>query len=157
MKNKKIRVAINGFGRIGRAFLKLSYGREDIEVVAINDLGDPDNLAYLLKYDSVYGRSNFDVQVHTKDDDIFFLLDGDYKVLIFSEKEPKDLPWKELKIDVVVESTGFFTEYKEAASHIKAGAKRVVISAPAKGDQDEKYKTILLRVNESGLIDAKIT
>lgn len=157
MQNKKVRVAINGFGRIGRAFLKLSFNREDIDVVAINDLGDPENLAYLLKYDSVYGRSEFDVQAHQKDDETFLLLDGDKKVLIFSEKEPKDLPWKELDIDVVVESTGFFTEYKKAAAHIKAGAKRVVISAPAHGEEDEKYKTVLLGVNEGGLVDAKIT
>lgn len=157
MQNKKVKVAINGFGRIGRAFLKLSFGRDDIEVVAINDLGEPDNLAYLLKYDSVYGRSEFDVQVHTKDDEVFFLLDGAKKIYLFSEQEPKDLPWKELDIDIVVESTGFFTEYKKAAAHIKAGAKRVVISAPAKGDEEEKYKTVLLGVNEDGLADAKVT
>ena len=157
MQNKKVRVAINGFGRIGRAFLKLSFSREDIEVVAINDLGEPDNLAYLLKYDSVYGRSVFEVVAHQKNDETFLLLDGDKKVLLFSEKEPKDLPWKELDIDVVVESTGFFTEYKKAAAHIKAGARRVVISAPAQGDEDEKYKTVLLGVNEDGLVDAKVT
>ena len=157
MQNKKIKVAINGFGRIGRAFLKLSFGRDDIEVMAINDLGDADNLAYLLKYDSVYGRSEFDVKVQLKDEETFLLLDGDQKILLLSEKEPKDLPWKELDIDVVVESTGFFTEYKKAAAHIKAGAKRVVISAPAKGDEDEKYKTILLGVNEGDFADSKIT
>lgn len=157
MKDKKTRVAINGFGRIGRAFLKLSFPMEQIEVVAINDLGEPDNLAYLLKYDSVYGRSEFDVAVHQKGDDTFFLLDGDKKILLFSEKEPKDLPWKELDIDVVVESTGLFTEYKKAVTHIKAGAKRVVVSAPTKGEEDEKYKTVLLSVNEEMFLDANVT
>lgn len=157
MSKQKTRVAINGFGRIGRAFLKLAFSREDLEVVAINDLGEPNNLAYLLKYDSVYGRSEFDVQVHQKDDETFFLLDGMKKIYLLSESDPKKLPWKDFDIDVVVESTGFFTEYKKAAAHIKAGAKRVVISAPAKGDEEEKYKTVLLGVNEQGLVDAKVT
>jgi glyceraldehyde 3-phosphate dehydrogenase len=156
MQDKKIKVAINGFGRIGRAFLKLSFSREDIEVVAINDLGEADNLAYLLRYDSVYGRSGFDVQVHTKDDEVFLLLDGMKKVHVFAEKEPKDLPWKELDIDVVVESTGFFTTYDGAHGHIKAGAKRVVISAPLK-EEDEDSKTILLGVNDNEIKDYLVT
>lgn len=156
MQDKKIKVAINGFGRIGRAFLKLSFSREDIEVVAINDLGEPDNLAYLLRYDSVYGRSGFDVQVHTKNDEVFLLLDGIKKVYVFSEKEPKDLPWKELDVDVVVESTGFFTTYDGAHGHIKAGAKRVVISAPLK-DEDEDSKTILLGVNDNEIKNYLVT
>jgi glyceraldehyde 3-phosphate dehydrogenase len=156
MQNKKVRVAINGFGRIGRAFLKLSFFREDIEVVAINDLGEPENLAYLLKYDSVYGRSEFDVQVHTKDDETFLLLDGMKKVYIFSETDPKDLPWKELDVDVVVESTGFFTTYNGAHGHIKAGAKRVVISAPIT-DEGEESATVLLGINEDKLEDFNIT
>lgn len=151
MQDTKIKVAINGFGRIGRAFLKLSFERNDIEVVAINDLGDPENMAYLLKFDSVYGRSEFDVQVHKTDGQSFFLLDGDQKVFIFSEKEPKDLPWKEMDIDIVVESTGFFTDFKDAHDHIKAGARRVVISAPAKGEENEDQGTILLGVNDARL------
>ncbi len=148
MESQKIRVAINGFGRIGRAFLKLSFTRKDIEVVAINDLGDPENMAYLLKFDSVYGRNEFDVQVHTDTDEPYFILGGLQKVMIFSEKEPKDLPWKEMAVDVVVESTGFFTDFREAHAHVKAGAKRVVISAPAKGEENEEQGTVLLGVNE---------
>jgi len=156
MQDIKIKVAINGFGRIGRAFLKLAFVREDIEIVAINDLGNPENLAYLLTYDSVYGRSGFDVQVHTKDDETFLLLDGMKKVYVYSEKEPKNLPWKELDVDVVVESTGFFTTYEGAYGHIKAGAKRVVISAPIKSE-DENSTTILLGINEHKLQETKIT
>jgi glyceraldehyde 3-phosphate dehydrogenase len=157
MQDKKIKVAINGFGRIGRAFLKLSFDREDIEVIAINDLGDPENMAYLLTFDSVYGRNGFDVQVHTEGKKPFFILDGQQKVSLFSEKDPKDLPWKELDIDVVVESTGFFTDFEDARAHIKAGAKRVVISAPAKGDETDTQGTVLLGINEDTLKDRVIT
>jgi glyceraldehyde 3-phosphate dehydrogenase len=120
MESQKIRVAINGFGRIGRAFLKLSFTRTDIEVVAINDLGDPENMAYLLKFDSVYGRNEFDVHLHTDKDQPFFILGGLQKVMIFSEKDPKDLPWKELEVDIVVESTGFFTDFEDARSGCQA-------------------------------------
>lgn len=159
MQDKKIRVAINGFGRIGRAFMKIAFNRSDIEVVAINDLGDPHNMAYLLRFDSVYGRNEFDVQVHIdeKEDDTYFMLGGMQKVLILSEKEPKKLPWKELDIDVVVEATGFFTKYEDAQLHIKAGAKRVVISAPAKGDEDDDQGTVLLGVNEEKLKTCIVT
>jgi glyceraldehyde 3-phosphate dehydrogenase len=157
MESQKIRVAINGFGRIGRAFLKLSFTRTDIEVVAINDLGDPENMAYLLKFDSVYGRNEFDVHLHTDKDHPFFILGGLQKVMIFSEKDPKNLPWKELNIDIVVESTGFFTDFEDARVHIKAGAKRVVISAPAKGKENEEQGTILLGVNEEKLKTCMVT
>lgn len=157
MESQKIRVAINGFGRIGRAFLKLSFTRTDIEVVAINDLGDPDNMAYLLKFDSVYGRNEFDVHLHTDKEQPFFILGGQQKVMIFSEKDPKDLPWKELNIDIVVESTGFFTDFEDARAHIKAGAKRVVISAPAKGEENEEQSTILLGVNEDKFKTCMVT
>lgn len=157
MQDKKIRVAINGFGRIGRAFLKLSFTRNDMEVVAINDLSDPENMAYLLKFDSVYGRNEFDVHLHNEEEQPFFILGGEQKVLLFSEKEPKKLPWKELDIDVVVESTGFFTHYKDAHGHVKAGAKRVVISAPAKGEENEDQGTILLGVNDLALKTCEIT
>jgi glyceraldehyde 3-phosphate dehydrogenase len=149
---KKIKVAINGFGRIGRAFLKLAANNSSIEVVAINDLGDPENLAYLLKYDSVYGRSEFDIEVIAEKKDTFFLINGEQKIQIFSEKDPKKLPWKELDIDVVVESTGIFRKFEDARLHIKAGAKKVVISAPAKSDpKDESEATVLVGVNEEKL------
>lgn len=153
----KIRVAINGFGRIGRAFLKLSYDRNDLVVVAINDLGDPDNMAYLLKYDSVYGRSEFDVQVRNEDDQPYLLLGGSQKVLIFSEKEPKKLPWKENEVDIVVESTGFFTDFEDARDHLRAGARRVVISAPAKGEENDQQGTILLGVNDGKFTTTDVT
>lgn len=157
MNEKKIKVAINGFGRIGRAFLKLAYSRPELEVVAINDLGEPENLAYLLRYDSVYGRNEFDVAVHADEDETFFILGGMNKVQVFSEKNPKDLPWKELEIDVVVESTGFFTDFKDAGLHIKAGAKRVVISAPAKGEENDTQGTVLLGVNDEKLRTCPVT
>src|ERR1035437_303067 len=143
-----IRVAINGFGRIGRAFVRRSYGR-DIEIVAVNDLGSLENLAYLLKYDTVYGRAPFSVE--TKDG--ILLIDGK-EVKFFSEKDPAMLPWKDLNIDVVIESTGFFTEYEKAQAHITAGAKRVIISAPAKGVGGE---TVLMGVNEEKLQTCQIS
>lgn len=157
MNDKKIRVAINGFGRIGRAFLKLSFNRSDIEVVAINDLGDPENMAYLLRYDSVYGRNEFDVQLHAEEKVPFLMLGGLRKVQIFSEKEPKKLPWKELEIDIVVESTGFFTDFEEARAHLKAGARKVVISAPAKGEENDEQGTVLLGVNEEKFMTCDVT
>lgn len=143
-----IRVAINGFGRIGRAFARRSYGR-DIEIIAVNDLGSLENLAYLLKYDTVYGRAPFSVEA--KDGNL--VVDGK-EVKFFSEKDPAQLPWKELAIDVVVESTGFFTEYEKAQAHITAGARRVVISAPAKG---EIGATVLMGINEEKLATCEIT
>lgn len=139
---KKIRVAINGLGRIGRAFVRQAYDRADIELVAINDLGAHDNLAYLLTYDTVYKRAPF--KVATKGENL--VIDGT-EVRTFAEKEPAKLPWKELAVDVVVESTGFFTDYDAAQAHITAGARRVVISAPAKGDES-LGATILLGINE---------
>lgn len=155
---KKTRVAINGFGRIGRAFMKLAYDSKDLEVVAINDLGDPENMAYLLRFDSVYGRNPFDVQVQ-EDDKLgtCFLLGGNQRVSLLSEKEPKKLPWKELDIDVVIESTGFFTDYDDARDHVKAGAKRVIISAPAKGEENDDQGTVLLGVNDAKLKTCTVT
>jgi glyceraldehyde 3-phosphate dehydrogenase len=144
-KNKKLKVAINGFGRIGRAFLKLAWERPELEIVAINDLGDVHMLAYLLRYDTVYGNWKHEVVI----DGNSLVLDGK-KVTIVSEKNPSDLPWGEMGIDIVVESTGFFTQYDKAHAHIVAGAKKVVISAPAKQGEDTSIlgETILLGVNE---------
>jgi glyceraldehyde 3-phosphate dehydrogenase len=121
---KPIRVAINGFGRIGRAFTRRSWGR-GVEIVAVNDLGSVESLAYLLKYDTVYKRAPFSVEA--KDGK---LLIGGKEVAFLQEKDPAKLPWKDLDIDVVVESTGFFTDYEKAKAHVDAGAKHVVISAP---------------------------
>ncbi|MFA6503178.1 MAG: type I glyceraldehyde-3-phosphate dehydrogenase [Candidatus Paceibacterota bacterium] len=145
---KSTRVAINGFGRIGRAFVRRSYGR-DIEIVAVNDLGSLENLAYLLKHDTVYGTAPFSVEA--KDGNL--IIDG-REVKFLSEKDPANLPWKDLQIDVVVESTGFFTEYEKAQAHITAGAKRVVISAPAKGSAGA---TVLMGVNEEKLSSCTVS
>lgn len=143
-----VRVAINGFGRIGRAFARRVQGR-GVEIVAVNDLGSLENLAYLLKYDTVYGRAPFSVEAKSDT-----LVIGGKEVKFFSEKDPEQLPWKELAIDIVVESTGFFTDYEKAQAHIRAGARRVVITAPAKG---EGGATVLMGVNEEKLADCPIT
>lgn len=145
------KVAINGFGRIGRTFFRLAFANPDIEIVAVNDLGDINNLAYLLTYDSAYGRAPFAVTV----DGDALVVDG-RRVKFIQEKDPKALPWGVLGVDVVVESTGFFTTYEGASAHIEAGAKRVVISAPAKGSE-ELGKTILMGVNEKDLQTCAVT
>ncbi len=145
-----IRVAINGFGRIGRAFARLSKDR-GIEIIAVNDLGSLENLAYLLKYDTVYGRAPFSVE--TKGN--VLLIDGK-EVKFLSEKDPAQLPWKELAVDIVVESTGLFTDYEKAKAHIDAGAKRVVITAPVKDDSGSGA-TVLMGVNQEKLATCQIS
>ena len=135
-----IKLAINGFGRIGRNAFKIAFERHDIKIVAINDLTDTKTLAHLLKHDSTYGTYDREV----KFDDQNIIVDGE-KIRVFSEKEPKDLPWSKLQIDVIIESTGFFTDPQKAAKHLDAGAKKVVISAPAKGTG---AKTVVIGVNE---------
>ncbi len=146
------RVAINGFGRIGRLFFRQAFEDKDIEIVAINDLGDLENLAYLLKYDTVYGRYGKPVEV--KDGNL--AVDGK-KIEITQEKDPVKLPWEKLKIDIVVEATGAFSEYKKARAHIDAGAKRVVITAPAKDPDGIEGKTVLVGVNEGELESVVLT
>ncbi len=152
-ETKKIRVAVNGAGRIGRTFVKLALTHSDIDMVAVNDLGDVENMAYLLKYDTVYGvnRSSIFVSADKKS----IVIDGK-NILCLSQKDPAALPWKDLAIDVVVESTGFFTSYEKARLHITAGAKRVVISAPAKSDGQESC-TILMGINEEKLKSCDVT
>jgi glyceraldehyde 3-phosphate dehydrogenase len=131
-----INVAINGFGRIGRCVFKAAIDRKaKLNIVAVNDLTDTATLDYLLRYDSVYGRWAKHNVRHTKD---ALIVDGK-KILVFAEKDPGNLPWKQLGIDVVVESTGFFTEKEGAALHLKAGAKKVVISAPTKSSDVGTY------------------
>lgn len=150
-----IRVAINGFGRIGRTFFRLAYGNPNFEVVAVNDLGDLENLAYLLEYDSVYGRSPFSVA--TKNGSL--VIQGK-EVAFMQEREPNRLPWRVMNIDVVVESTGFFTTYDSAKLHLDAGAKRVVVSAPVKGDSSVAGvlgATVLMGVNEAALDTCQIS
>jgi len=128
-----MKIAINGFGRIGRTFFRQAFGSDNIEVVAINDLTDEESLAYLLKYDTVYGRYEKQVEVAGGDGKKYLAVDGQ-KVLSLTEKDPENLPWKDLEVDVVVESTGVFADEEGASKHTKAGAKYVVISAPAKGN-----------------------
>lgn len=150
----KIRVAINGFGRIGRSFFKLAWESEDIEIVAINDLGDEENLAYLLKYDTAYGRWNHDIQTGEGK----LIVDGK-EISFLQQKDPSQLPWSDMDIDVALESTGFFTTYEDAKMHLDAGAKRVVISAPAKGDPIEGVDgaTVLMGVNTERLSTCQIS
>lgn len=152
---KKIKVAINGGGRIGRAFLRIARTREDIDIVAINDLGNIDNIAYLIKYDTAYGQKFEKVVV--SDDKKKITVDGD-EIMFLSEKEPQNLPWKDLDIDVVVESTGFFTSFEKARAHVTAGAKKVVITAPAHGNASAADEgTILMGVNCDTLKDMIVT
>ena len=133
---KKIKVGINGLGRIGRAFLRAAKKHPEIEVVAVNDLGDKSNMEYLLKYDSVYGN-------------IGCTLEG---IKYLSEKEPAKLPWGELGVDIVVESTGFFAGAEKSQGHIDAGAKRVVVTSPIKDGE-----VVLVGINEEKLKNCKIT
>lgn len=134
------RAAINGLGRIGRATLKIILEMDDIKLVAVNDLVPSSNLAYLLKYDTVYGRYHKQV-IHDEGS----LQIGNDRIKVFNEKEPENLPWKEHDIDVVFECTGIFTEYEHLVKHIKAGAKKVILSAPAKS---EDVPTIVHGVNK---------
>ena len=136
-----IRVAINGFGRLGRMTTRVLLERENVHVVAVNDLADTETLAHLFKYDSVHG--GFDGKVEVRDGQV--VMKGN-AVLFSKEKHPEKLPWKELKIDIVIESTGLFRTREEASKHLTAGAKKVIISAPAK---DADIKTVVLGINES--------
>lgn len=140
------RVAINGFGRIGRSAFKIAWERNDLEIVAINDLTDTKTLAYLLKYDSNYGTYGHEVG----HDDDSLIIDGT-KVRVLAEKDPAALPWRDMDVDVVIESTGFFTTEEGASQHVTAGAKRVVISGPTKS---EGVDTIVLGANDDVIASA---
>jgi glyceraldehyde 3-phosphate dehydrogenase len=140
------KVAINGFGRIGRLVMRNAIGRKDLDVVAINDVVTPDNLAYLFKYDSIHGRYKGSVE-HTNDS---LIIDGK-EIKVFAERDPLNLPWKKLSIDYLVESTGLFITPELAGKHLEAGAKRVLISAPAKGD----IPTFVMGVNHKNYDPAK--
>ena len=141
---KKIRVAINGFGRIGRLVLRaaLESGRKDIEFVAVNDLAPAAENAYLLQYDSVHGKLPMDVKLDGE-----YIIVGGQKIKCLSERDPSKLPWKQLKIDIVMECTGLFTSADKARVHLDNGAKRVLVSAPSNGAD----KTIVFGVNENKL------
>jgi glyceraldehyde 3-phosphate dehydrogenase len=134
------KIAINGFGRIGRCFFRIAIGQKDLEIVAINDLTDTQTLAHLLKYDSVHRAFN-----GTVDFDANHLIVNGKKILVTAAKDPRELPWKVLDIDIVIESTGHFLDRESCNKHIAAGAKRVIISAPAK---DDDIKTVVLGVND---------
>lgn len=153
-QNQKIRVGINGFGRIGRAFLRLSHNHPDIEVVAINDLGELENLAYLLSYDTAYGKAPFSVSVREGK----LVVDG-REITMVREKDPSHIPWGSLGVAVVVESTGLFESYDKANAHLVGGAKRVVISAPGKVDPSGAVQgaTVLMGINEDRLPHCAIT
>lgn len=144
MLDRKLRVAINGFGRIGRSVFKALLDNPQIEIAAINDLTDNQTLAHLLQYDSCYGRYQFEVS----SDDQHIIVNGQ-NYLALAEKDPAQLPWSALSVDIVIESTGRFTKSDQAIAHIQAGAKKVIISAPAK---DEATKNIVLSVNEADLL-----
>jgi len=152
---KKARVAINGFGRIGRTFFRMAHGNPDFEIVAVNDLGDAKNLAYLLTYDTAYGRGPYEVS--TVDGKL--IVDGK-DIAFLGERDPMKLPWKDLKIDVVVEATGVFASYEKAKAHLASGAKRVVVSAPVKDDPaaaNVKGATVLMGVNEEQIKTCEVT
>ena len=152
--NPTVRVAINGFGRIGRAFFKLAQYKKEIEIVAINDLAPVDNLAYLLKYDSAYGRAPFEVSSK-----VGFLVAGGKNIPHLSEKDPSKLPWDKMSVDVVLESTGVFNSYAKSKAHLESGARKVVISAPVKDTPggDLTGATVLVGINESVLSGCQIS
>ncbi len=140
-----MRIAINGFGRIGRAFFRLAFKEANLEIVAINDLGDLENLAYLLKHDTVYATYEKEVQAVLPNK----LIVDKKEIVFLQEKDPAQLPWKDLKIEVVIEATGVFEDYNKAKAHLSAGAKKVIITAPAKGKEGKDGQIVLLGVNGS--------
>ncbi len=137
---KKINIAINGFGRIGRVFFRIAFNNPNINIVAINDITDSATLAHLLKYDSVHRKLNADIKHDAKN-----LYVNGKEVKIFSSKDPELLPWKDLNIDIVIESTGLFLDKVSAQKHLNAGAKKIILSAPAK---DDDIRTIVMGVND---------
>jgi len=148
------RIAINGFGRIGRLFFRQAFEIPGVDVVAINDLGDVENLGYLLKYDTVYRR--YDKEVKADSQNSKLIVDGK-EIAFLQIKDPAQLPWKDLGIDIVVESTGLFDGYDKSKVHLQAGAKRVVITAPAKDDDGPDGQTVLMGVNEDKMKSCSIT
>lgn len=142
----KTRVAINGFGRIGRNAFKIAFDRQDLEIVAINDLGDTKTLAYLLQHDTNYGL--YDKKVDFDEDHL--IVEGQ-NIPVYAEKEPKDLPWKKFEVDVVIESTGRFTKSEDARKHLEAGAKKVVLSGPTKS---EDVDTVVFGANDDELLNS---
>lgn len=148
-----VKVGINGFGRIGRAFFRAGFGNADVDIVAINDLGDVENLAYLLRYDSAYRKYDRPVEVQEGK----MVVDGQ-GITFVQQKDPAQIPWRDLGVDVVVESTGFFESYDKAAGHLKGGAKRVVITAPAKETEGGvQGATVLMGLNNDRLANVQVS
>ena len=154
--NKKIKIAINGFGRIGRLFFRQAMEEPQFDIVAINDLGDVENLAYLLKYDSVYRAFPGEISVKKTSDKNYLIVNA-REILFLREKEPEKLPWKDLSVDIVVESTGVFETFEKAKAHLNAGAKKAVLTAPAKDSDSELGQTVLMGINDSKLKICKIS
>jgi len=149
------KVAINGFGRIGRTFFRMALAHPDFDIVAINDLGDLENLAYLLKYDTVYGNGQFDVKVGQG-----ALIVNGKEIAFLSERDPKLLPWGQKGVDIVIESTGFFASYEASKMHIEAGAKRVILSGPVSDDPAAAGvtgATVLMGAKDAALATSTIT
>jgi glyceraldehyde 3-phosphate dehydrogenase len=143
------RVALNGLGRIGRAFLKAAMARPELELVAVNDLADLDNLAYLLRFDSVYGRYDQPVSIETGSEPALTI--AGRRIRFLQVRDPAQLPWRDMQIDAVIEATGAFTTYEKARAHLAAGARRVVLTAPAKDEDGPDARTILVGVNLEAL------
>ena len=156
MKNKKIKIAINGFGRIGRLLFREICGDKRYDIVAINDLSDINNLAYLLKYDTIYRTYAGEVKAKQKNGSNYLEVAGD-EVLVISEPDPEKLPWKKLDVDIAVEATGRFESYEKASVHLKAGAKKVVLTAPPKDEERSDAKTVLIGINENQFKTCNIT
>src|SRR5581483_9663581 len=160
----KARVAINGFGRIGRLFFRQAFEASNLDIVAINDLGDVENLAYLLKYDTVYGRYGKEITTVAPtgggtgagSDAGKLIVDG-HEIAFLQVKDPTQLPWRDLQIDIVIESTGLFEDFAKTKVHLAAGAKRAVITAPAKDEDGPDGKTVLMGVNEGELTTCALT
>lgn len=152
------RVGINGFGRIGRAFFRIAFERPELEIVAINDLGDVENLAYLLKYDTAYGKYHHDIRAEKGENSSKLIVDGK-EIQFLSQKDPLQLKWGEHGIDIVLESTGVFDSFEKSKVHLEAGAKRVVISAPVKDDAPSGIEaaTVLMGINEDKLQSCQIS
>lgn len=149
------KVAINGFGRIGRTFFKMAWNNPEFEIVAINDLGDIENLAYLLRYDTAYGRGQYEIT--TKENAL--VVDGK-EIAFVQERDPKALPWKSMEIDIVIEATGFFASYEKSKLHLEAGAKRVIVSGPVKDDPIAAGitgATVLMGVNDDALATCQVS
>ena len=150
------RIAINGLGRVGRTFMKLALENPALELVAANDISDPDSLAYLITYDSVYGKYPGSVTVEHVNDEVWLQV-GTRRLRLFAERRPEALPWKALDVQIVVEASGAFETYAEARRHIDAGAAHVVLTAPAKDYDTDDARTVLMGINPQDLALSRIS